>query len=349
LPVFFDNSNILSIGTDIIAWFEQHGRDMPWRDTRDPYRIWIAEVILQQTRIETGVGYFYRFVERFPEVATLAAADQDEVLKHWEGLGYYSRARNLHAAAKTLVDVYGGVFPPDYQELMKLKGVGPYTARAIGSFAFDNPTGVIDGNVLRVMARVLGDSSPINQTKTRQKFQQLIDQWVEGVPSRPFNFGMMDLGSGLCTPHQPGCMLCPLQLRCQAWQQGMTALLPVKEKKAKRKVRYFHFYLVQDSEQRLAVRQRPAEGLWGGLWEIPNQEIDHATWQAKVDPYGGDYQLALKHVFTHFDMMIHVYQLPASLANDWPDLRFIDREEIPIFAFAKAVLKIFDLTWPIQR
>lgn len=334
----------MSIGTEIVSWFEQNGRDLPWRETRDPYRIWIAEVILQQTRIETGVGYFYRFVERFPDVQHLAGADLDEVLKYWEGLGYYSRARNLHAAAQTLVQDYGGTFPDHYQELLRLKGIGPYTARAIGSFAFANPTGVIDGNVLRVMARVLGDSRPINVPKTRQAFQAIIDQWVADVPSRPFNFGIMDLGSVVCTPTRPGCLLCPLQDRCEARRQGLTHLLPHKEKKRKRKVRYFHFYLVEDEAGRLAIRQRPRDGLWGGLWEIPNEETPPATWQDRTDPHGGRYCGELKHAFTHFDMMIHVYRLSADQAPSWPEIRFIDPTEIPIFAFAKAVLKIFDLT-----
>lgn len=334
----------MSIATDLILWFEQHGRELPWRDTRDPYRIWIAEVILQQTRIETGVGYFYRFVERFPSVGDLAAAELDEVLKYWEGLGYYSRARNLHAAAQMLVDTYAGSFPTHFTEWLNLKGVGPYTARAVGSFAFDNPTGVIDGNVLRVMARVLGDASPINQAKTRQRFQQIIDQWVEGVPSRPFNFGMMDLGSTICTPARPGCLLCPLEQHCEARKQGLTHLLPHKEKKLKRKVRYYNFYLLTDQQERVAIRQRPAEGVWGGLWEIPNQEIEQSQWLARHDPHEGEYLGKLKHVFTHFDMMIHIFRLAPGQGADWGGLRFIEPQEISIFAFAKAVLKIFEQT-----
>ena len=198
----------MDIGQSIVTWFESQGRDLPWRDTRDPYRIWIAEVILQQTRIAQGIKYFYRFVERFPDVQTLASAHQDEVLKYWEGLGYYSRARNLHAAAKQVVEKYEGKFPQHYTELQKLRGIGPYTARAIGSFAFGNQTGVIDGNVLRVMSRVLGDFSPVNQQSTRKKFQEIIDQWVKNVDSRNFNNGIMDIGSVVCTPTQPGCLIC---------------------------------------------------------------------------------------------------------------------------------------------
>ena len=332
----------MSFGEQVVRWYEQHGRDLPWRDTRDPYRIWIAEVILQQTRIEQGVGYFYRFVDRFPDIESLATAERDEVLKYWEGLGYYSRARNLHQAAQTLLHDYQGRFPDHHTEIIRLKGIGPYTARAIGSFAFDNSTGVIDGNVLRVMARVLGDPSPINQQATRKRYQGIIDQWVSGVPSRPFNFGMMDLGATICTPTQPGCLICPLQADCEARRQGTTHLLPHKEKKLKRKAQYLHFYLIENAQGQIAIRQRPVEGIWGGLWEIPNQEVDRDTWLSQADPLGGTYLMEFKHVLTHLDMMIHVFVLPAEQAPPWAELKFVGREEISIFAFAKAVLKIFD-------
>ncbi|MEL6673433.1 MAG: A/G-specific adenine glycosylase [Bacteroidota bacterium] len=331
-----------SIGERIIAWYEKQGRELPWRETRDPYRIWIAEVILQQTRIEQGIKYFYRFMERFPSVQDLAAAPQDQVLKAWEGLGYYSRARNLHAAAKQLVGPYQGLFPQHYSELLNLKGVGPYTARAIGSFAFDNATGVIDGNVLRVMSRVLGDASPINEQKTRKAFQQIVDEWVADVPSRIFNFGMMDIGSTICTPTKPACLICPLQVVCEAYEKGLTTTLPYKSKKLKRKTRFFHFYMLEDEAGNFVVRKRPAQGLWGGLWEIPNEETDLQHWQDQQAVYGGSYQLGLKHVFTHFDMMLQVYRLPLAKAPEHFEGELIPQEEIDTYAFSKAVLKIFD-------
>lgn len=339
-PIF--NPFFVSTGRLIVDWYEQHGRDLPWRETRDPYRIWVAEVILQQTRIEQGVGYFYRFMERFPNVQALAEAQQDEVLKYWEGLGYYSRARNLHRAAQMVVEQYDGQFPNDHRELIKLKGIGPYTARAVGSFAFDNPVGVIDGNVLRVMARLMGDSSPINQQATRKRFQEVIDQWVEGVASRPFNFGIMDLGSTVCTPTQPGCLICPLQHQCEAYRQGLTHLLPHKAKKLKRKTQYLHFYLVEDEEGRIAIQQRPEEGIWGGLWEIPNQDVPQEQWLAQEDAHQGRFLMEFKHVLTHLDLMIQVYRVPLSQAPEFAAHKFIPPSEIPIFAFAKAVLKIFD-------
>ncbi|MCI4669106.1 MAG: A/G-specific adenine glycosylase [Bacteroidia bacterium] len=334
----------MGIGSKVEEWYHQNGRQLPWRDTYDPYQIWIAEVILQQTRIEQGVGYFYKFIERFPNVQELASAELDEVLKYWEGLGYYSRARNLHAAAGQLVDQYAGNFPEHHSELVKLKGIGPYTSRAIGSFAFANPTGVIDGNVLRVMSRVLGDSSPINQQKTRKNFQEIIDQWVEGQNSRAFNHGIMDIGATICTPRKPGCMICPLVGSCVAYDKGLTQLLPYKEKKLKRSQKYLQFFLPEPTIPKLPIRQRPKEGIWGGLWEIPNVEVDLELWKKKESSYGGNYLTEFKHILTHLDLHIQVFELKGIEKIDWGEVQFISKEEIPKFAFSKAVLKIFDKT-----
>ncbi|MFK7922505.1 MAG: A/G-specific adenine glycosylase [Bacteroidia bacterium] len=333
----------MSIGQSIVNWYENKGRDLPWRNTRDPYPIWISEIILQQTRIAQGIGYYERFLGRFPNLKSLAEAEQDEVLKYWEGLGYYSRARNLHAAAQQLMNDYGGVFPDHYTELLKLKGVGPYTARAIGSFAFDNATGVIDGNVLRVMSRMLNDFSPIDVPATRKQFQKIIDTWVAAVPSSPFNQGIMDIGSTICTPTKPACLICPLLAHCEGYQQGSIHLLPQKAKKLKRKDRYFHFYLIQNEAQAFIVRQRPSKGLWGGLWEVPNREIEKEKWDNKLDEEAeASYLGSLKHVFTHFDMHIQVFSLLSERSPTWAKGQFIVANEIDDYAFAKAMLKIFD-------
>ena len=314
---------------------------MEWRETRDPYKIWISEIILQQTRIQQGIDYYYRFIKRFPDVGVLADAEQDEVLKYWEGLGYYSRARNLHAGAKFIVEEWNGQFRDHYSELIKIKGVGPYTARAIGSFAFGNETGVIDGNVLRVMSRVLGDFSPIDQQRTRKQFQIIIDQWVADKDSRSFNHGIMDLGATVCTPTKPACLLCPLEEICKARAEGSIHLLPQKAGKLKRKVRYFHFYLIRSEKGEILIRQRPSEGLWGGLWEIPNRELDRIKWEKKEEEEFAKYEFGMKHVFTHFDMMIHVYSFPVGFLPSWAEGQFISTDKISIFAFSKAVLKIF--------
>ncbi|MFK7970084.1 MAG: A/G-specific adenine glycosylase [Bacteroidia bacterium] len=326
----------------IISWFRENGRKMDWRETRNPYAIWIAEVVFQQTRIEQGIGHYHRFMERFPEVEVLAEAEQDEVLKFWEGLGYYSRARNLHAAAKQLVNDYGGKFPETYSELLNLKGVGDYTSRAIASFAFGEKVGVLDGNVLRVLARYWGVEAPVNTPAVRKQLQAQIDVWAAETDSRALNHALMDLGSMICTPSKPGCLLCPLVEGCVARAKGLTAELPIKLKSKRQPPRYANFYLAYNDAGQLAIRQRPAKGLWGGLWEIPNEEIPESAWQEKASPAGMNYRHSLKHVFSHFDLHIQVYEGKVNTLEADNALVFIETDKISTFAFSRAVLRIFE-------
>jgi A/G-specific adenine glycosylase len=332
----------MEIGNLIVDWYEQQGRDLPWRKTKDPYLIWISEIVFQQTRIAQGTDYFNRFISRFPDIFSLASADISEVMKLWEGLGYYARARNLHATAQKLVSESNGEFPDHYTELMKLKGIGPYTARAIGSFAFDNITGVIDGNVLRLMSRVLNDFSPVNLPQTRSAFQKIIDQWVPSTDPASFNHGVMDLGSTVCTPVKPACLICPLESYCKAREVGSIHLLPVKDKKKVRPVRYFRFFILEDHVGQIAIRRRPAKGFWGGLWEIPNEEVTFEAWEKGEVGEGMEFAGSLKHVFTHFDMQIRVYRGPVQSQEKVVGTLFIKPDKIRIFAFARAVLKIFE-------
>ena len=329
--------------TSLIEWYEAEGRPLPWRENKNPYRIWISEIILQQTRVAQGLDYFLRFVERFPDVESLAAASQDEVLKYWEGLGYYSRARNLHHSAKVLVNDLNGVFPTHYTEWIKLKGIGPYTARAIGSFAFGNKTGVLDGNVFRVLSRYLGDFSPIDLPATRKTFQAVLDQWIQEVDPAEFNQAIMDLGATVCTPQNPKCERCPIQAHCKAYEDQNAHLLPVKAKKLKRKTRYFQFYLHRNEAEKLLIQRRPNQGIWAGLWEIPNREMEKKEWKNGAD---NTYLGELKHVFTHFDMMIRVYHTSSPPEEISVDHSFVSSEELSIFAFSRAVLKIFDQFLP---
>jgi A/G-specific adenine glycosylase len=326
-------------------WYAAEGRDLPWRHTRDPYAIWLSEVILQQTRIDQGMAYYHRFLQQFPTVHALADADTDTVMKAWEGLGYYSRARNLHATAQHISRTLGGEFPRDYVALMTLKGIGPYTARAIGSFAFDNPVGVLDGNVFRVLSRYLGDASPIDAPATRKAFQAILDSWLDTETAADFNQAMMDLGAMVCTPRQPACATCPLTSACAAQREGLQAQLPVKGKKLSRKTVHHHFFLVLDAEDRLLIRRRPADGLWPNLWELPNAAVSEAEWQ-RADLDGYELLGAFKHVFTHLDMLIKVYRgsvspLPADASSRW-----IHRREVAEFGFSRAVLKIFQAYLP---
>jgi A/G-specific adenine glycosylase len=339
----------------LLQWYAAEGRDLPWRQTRDPYKIWISEVILQQTRIDQGTSYYLRFIERFPTVQDLAAADTDTLMKYWEGLGYYSRARNLHHTAQVVAGELGGLFPPYYLDLLKLKGIGPYTARAIGSLAFDNVVGVLDGNVFRVLSRYLADFSPIDLPQTRDKFQAQLDLWIAkavadtGDAQLPgkFNQAMMDLGAMICTPRKASCDACPLASGCQACAKQLVEQLPVKSKKLQRKTVWFHFFLAGEKGQ-LWVQRRPATGLWPNLWEIPNVEVDEAAWQ-HGDLDGYTLLGAFKHVFTHLDMMIKVYQGPDLRALEGQPLpqlsepvRRIAQAQAADYAFSRAVLKIFE-------
>ena len=260
----------MTFATTLLEWFRENGRALPWRETRDPYAIWLSEIILQQTRIDQGLPYWERFMRRWPTVDALAAASEDEVLREWQGLGYYSRARNLHAAAKQ-VSALGG-FPTTIKGLLSLKGIGNYTAAAIGSFAFGLPAAVVDGNVYRVLARHYGISTPINTTEGKKEFQALAQELLlpalnrEGTGAGLFNQALMDFGAIQCTPAKPLCLQCPLQDSCVAFREGRTAELPVKQKTLKIKERHLiYIYIRYNGET--ALRRRPAGDIWQGLYE----------------------------------------------------------------------------------
>lgn len=326
----------------VADWYEREGRRMAWRDTRDPYRIWIAEVIFQQTRIAQGEAYFHRFLDRFPDLTSLAAASTDEVLKYWEGLGYYSRARNLHRAAR-LLDARGD-WPRSFRDWLELPGVGPYTARAVSSFAFGEGVGVLDGNVMRVMSRLLGAFAPIDLPAVRKRFQEQADAWAAQADSRAFNHGMMDLGSVVCTPSDPGCLICPLEARCEARRQGAVHLLPQKSPKKARKTRFFCFYLLRDDQGRLLIRQRPAKGIWGGLWELPSEELPEAL-PPRTCPRGGAFRLEGRHVFTHFDMSYCLCE-PQDRSGLEGEGIYVSIGELGQYAFPAALLRMFDELFP---
>ena len=224
----------------LIEWYRRHGRNLPWRHTRDPYRIWLSEVILQQTRVRQGMPYYHAFVEKFPTVNDLAAASEQEVLRLWQGLGYYSRARNLHETARIVAQKHNGVFPGNYAGLLTLKGVGPYTAAAIASFAFGEQVGVLDGNVYRVLARLLGIETDIATPKAKNEFTRAAAALVPADEPDTYNQAIMEFGAIQCTPVAPDCLLCPFQAECVAYNTGRQHELPVKSKKGSVKNRFFH-------------------------------------------------------------------------------------------------------------
>ena len=252
----------------LLDWYAREGRDLPWRRTHDPYRIWLSEVILQQTRVAQGMAYYERFTARFPDVASLAAASEDEVLRLWQGLGYYSRARNLLAAAREVVERFGGVFPRRPDEVRSLRGVGDYTAAAICSAAYDEPCAVVDGNVYRVLSRLFDIDLAIDTTAGRRAFARLAQEQLD--PSAPgrYNQAIMDFGALQCTPSAPRCDGCPLSGRCLALAAGTVAERPVKQGRTRIRDRWFH-YLHITSGDRVLLRRREGRDIWQGLYEFP--------------------------------------------------------------------------------
>ena len=248
----------------LLQWFRENGRALPWRETRDPYAVWLSEVILQQTRIKQGRDYWLRFVQRWPTVEALAAATEDEVLREWQGLGYYSRARNLHHAAQQIVAL--GRFPDTFDTLRKLKGVGDYTAAAIASIAFDEPVAVVDGNVYRVLSRHFGIATPINSTEGKHEFAALAQSLLPPKEASAYNQAIMDFGAIQCTPKSPRCVLCPLQESCDALHTGRIDMLPVKLKTLKVRERHLTYVYIRCKGQ-TAIHRRGAGDIWQGLWE----------------------------------------------------------------------------------
>lgn len=255
----------------IIEWYEVNKRELPWRESADPYLIWISEIILQQTRVAQGYDYFVRFVGRFPDVKTLAEAEEDEVMKFWQGLGYYSRARNLHEAARSM----NGVFPKTYPEVLALKGVGEYTAAAICSFAYGMPYAVVDGNVYRVLSRYFGIDTPIDSTEGKKLFAALAQEMLDVGRPADYNQGMMDFGAMQCTPQSPDCLFCPLAEGCVALRKGMVAKLPVKQHRTKTTNRFFNYIYVRAGAYTY-INKRRGDDIWKNLFELPMIETEKA-------------------------------------------------------------------------
>ena len=304
----------------IINWYHHHKRDLSWRHTRDPYKIWLSEIILQQTRVAQGKPYYEKFVNTYPTVFELAAASETEVLRLWQGLGYYSRARNLHACAKMVVNEYEGRFPDTYDELLKLKGVGKYTAAAIAAFAFDQPAAVVDGNVYRVLSRVFGIAEDIASTKGAKTFEKKAWSLVPETTAADYNQGIMEFGALQCTPKSPACALCPFSLDCYAYNHNAQDSLPVKLKKVKVRTRYFH-YLVFKSGEQYWMKERGPKDVWQGLYDFEIYEGERALdTEAVLDavPESLRPHLVLanesaeyKHILTHQRIFARFYLLEA--------------------------------------
>lgn len=258
----------MDIANELIQWYKTNKRDLPWRNTTDAYVIWLSEVILQQTRVEQGLPYFYRFVEKYPDVNSFAAAGEDEILKLWQGLGYYSRGRNMLKTAQLVRDEYNGIFPQRYNELIKLKGIGEYTAAAISSFSANEAKAVVDGNVYRVLSRYFGIDEPINTPKGKKIFQQVADDVLNHEHPGLHNQAMMEFGAMLCKPKNPACGICPVRLGCYAFKHNATTALPVKLNKLKIRERNFSYILIVNNNE-ILLNKRNEKDIWANMYDLP--------------------------------------------------------------------------------
>jgi len=262
-----------TFSSTIINWYNKNKRNLPWRDTTDPYKIWLSEIILQQTRVAQGLSYYLKFVEHYPTIQHLASAPQDDVLKLWQGLGYYSRARNLHFAAKQVVSNFNGIFPINYNDIIKLKGVGEYTAAAISSFASNHPQAVVDGNVYRVLARYYGIELAINGNPAKKYFNQLANEILDKKNAGIHNQAIIEFGALQCVPVSPNCGICPFNNSCEAFIKNKVTQLPFKEKKLKIKQRFFNYFIIKHNNQTF-IQKRSEGDIWQGLYQFPLIETD---------------------------------------------------------------------------
>ena len=319
----------MTFSETILRWYAENGRDLPWRRTRAPYAIWLSEIILQQTRVAQGREYWERFMEHFPTVDSLASAPEDEVMRLWQGLGYYSRARNLHAAAKQIVALGG--FPDTLEGIRSLKGVGDYTAAAIGSIAFGLPAAVVDGNVYRVLARHFGIATPVGTTEAKKEFTALAERLLPADAPAAFNQGMMDFGATCCTPVNPACMTCPLQGSCLAFRTGRVELLPVKKEAARPVERHLTYVYIR-VDGCVAIHRRGPGDIWQGLWE---------PWL--TDEVPADAHLIVKdfkHQLTHRTLLADFYVWEPDERPSLPD-GYVWIEEAELDRYAKP--RLFEL------
>lgn len=273
-----------SFSKKLLEWYNPANRNLPWKKTNDAYKIWLSEIILQQTRVEQGTPYYLSFIKQYPTVKKLAAAPLDDVLKLWEGLGYYSRARNLHFAAKQIVEIHKGKFPDSHEEILQLKGIGNYTAAAIASFAYNLPHAVVDGNVYRVLSRIFGIETPIDSTIGKVTFQKLADNLLDKKNPSIYNQAIMDFGAIVCKPKQPLCTQCPFSSECVALTQSKISLLPIKSKKIIKTERHFHYFVLFDKEN-IYLQQRNENDIWKGLFEFPLEEDINSQWSIESSKF----------------------------------------------------------------
>lgn len=346
----------MSVSKILNHWYSNNKRDLPWRQTKNPYCIWLSEIILQQTQIKQGLPYYESFIENFPTVFHLAKANENEVLKLWQGLGYYSRARNLHATANYVVDELNGIFPNNYKDLLKLKGVGDYTASAMASICFNEPTAVVDGNVYRLLSRYFGIKTPINSSKGIKEFKQLAQALIDHENPAEFNQAIMEFGAMQCKPQNPNCDSCPFQNSCVAFQKRLIDMLPVKKDAKKVSKKNFNFLVIISNNEKTFLEKRQNKGIWQNLYQFPlvetEKEVTYKEFKTllkdfnllkdldfKVSLYNNQpvvHKLSHQHLFTKFWVVsidgdlskgvlykdVHNYPVPILIENFIKDFNF---------------------------
>ncbi|WP_332646246.1 A/G-specific adenine glycosylase [Lysinibacillus sp. 54212] len=331
----------------LVQWFQREKRDLPWRHTKDPYQIWVSEVMLQQTRVDTVIPYYVRFMDKFPTAESLAYAPEEELLKMWEGLGYYSRVRNLQAGVREVVETYNGTVPNNRVDISKLKGVGPYTAGAILSIAYGKPEHAVDGNVMRVLSRVLLIKEDIALPKTKKVFEEAVTELIDPNNASSFNQGLMELGALICTPTSPKCLLCPVRDYCRAFEEGDAAQLPIKTKKVKMKNLVYKVFIARNKNGHYLLEKRSAQGLLAGMWQFPMIELKKDA--KPLEQFSNQYNVTItkeygpiisfKHVFSHLTWHIEAELMEVQTIDDDG---FFSKEQIARLPMPVPMLKIWD-------
>ncbi len=344
----------VSITGPLLAWFKEHRRSMPWRDSQTIYRVWVSEIMLQQTRVDTVVPYFHRFMETFPTVKALAEADQEDILKLWEGLGYYARARNLHKAARIVMEKFNGIIPDQPEQFLHLPGVGPYISAAVMSIACGHVIPVVDGNVLRAACRIFALEYDIAQPATRKKVAALLTEHIPDDRPGEFNEALMELGAMVCTPISPVCIRCPIRRNCLAKQNNLVPELPIKSRKQPIPEHRIVVAVITDSSGQMLIQKRPENGLLGGLWEFPGGKVEKGETlpdalrrecreELGVEVKVGKEITTIRHAYTHFKILLtafHCTITSGTLTSELP-LRWVTMEDITSLPFPKANHKIF--------
>lgn len=341
---------VKEIQINLLNWYRKYYRELPWRQDKDPYKIWVSEIMLQQTRVETVIPYFKNFIRQFPTIQSLAIADEEKVLKAWEGLGYYSRARHLHAAAKEVMENYHGEVPNDPEKLSRLKGIGPYTQGAILSIAFDMKWPAVDGNVFRVLARLFALTDDIAQSSSRKKFEEIARSLIPEESPGDFNQALMELGATICKPTSPTCLLCPIREDCQAFHQGKQEEFPVKRKaRPARKIPVVFLWITDNKS--ILLEKRKEHGLLAGMWALPTiEKVDKSNIDEKISKYLHEKSInytkwryigQFDHIFTHRHWIIHLYSVNTESVNVQDPYCWVSFQKLSTFPMANVYRKAF--------